>query len=178
MKKLIALTLVLVLVAGCSAPTLKVGLGMASNVSIKAPSEKDGKEVNGTTQVDTTACAVAVDANGKIVNITWDCTQGKAAFDKTGTPKSEPASNIQTKRELGEGYGMKGISGIGKEWYEQIDALQTYSVGKTVADITGMATTKRDDAHIAVPAEDLKTGCTMTIEDFQLSLDKAAKNAK
>lgn len=174
MKKLIALTLVLVMVAGCSAPTLKLGLGMVSNVSITAAGEKDGK-----TQVDTTACAVTLDANGKIVGISWDTTQGKAAFGVDGTAKSEAASNIQTKRELGEAYGMRAASGIGKEWFEQIDALEKYSIGKAAADVVGMKTYKKDDSHTAVPeAEELKSSCTMTVGDYLMSLDKAVKAAK
>lgn len=174
MKKLIALTLVLVLVAGCSAPTLKLGLGMISNVTISAAGEKDGK-----TQVDTTACAVTLDANGKIVGVSWDVTQGKAAFDTAGAAKSENVNNIQTKKELGDGYGMKAVSAIGKEVNEQIVALETYAKGKAVADVTGMKTMKRDDAHPQVPdVEELKSTCTITVGDFLESLKKAAANAQ
>ncbi|MEG0753635.1 MAG: hypothetical protein RR461_07380 [Angelakisella sp.] len=174
MKKLIALTLVLVLVAGCGAPTLKVGLGMVSDVSITAAGEKDGKS-----QVDTTSCAVTVDANGKIVGISWDCTQGKAAFDKTGAAKSEAANDIKSKKELKDGYSMKKASAIGKEWFEQVDALEKYAIGKTVAEVTGMKTYKKDDNHLAVPdVEELKSSCTMDVSAFLASLNKAAANAK
>lgn len=175
MKKLIVLTLALVLVAGCGAPTLKLGLGMLSNVSITAAGEKDGS-----TQVDTTACAVSLDANGKIVSIAWDVTQGKAKFGKDGTAKSEAAIDVKTKKEQGEAYGMKAASAIGKEVNEQIVALEAYATGKTVADVTGMKTfDKGDGNHTRVPdVEELKSTCTITVGDYLDSLTKAAANAK
>lgn len=174
MKKILALTLVLVMVAGCGAPTLKMGLGMVSDVSITAAGDKDGS-----TQVDTTACAVTLDANGKIVGISWDVTQGKAAFDKAGAAKSEPANDIKSKKEIKDGYGMKKASAIGKEWFEQIDALEKYAVGKTAADVAGMKTMKKDDHHQAVPdVEELKSGCTMDVGAFLAALNKAVANAK
>lgn len=175
MKKLIAITLALVLVAGCGAPTLKLGLGMLSNVSITAAGEKDG-----TTQVDTTACAVSLDANGKIVSISWDVTQGKAKFGKDGAALSEAANDIKTKKELGDAYGMRPASAIGKEVNEQIVALETYATGKTVAEVTGMKTyDKGDGNHTHVPdIEELKSTCTITVGDYLNSLTKAAANAK
>ena len=174
MKKLIALTLVLVLVAGCSAPTLKMGLGIVSNVTITAAGEKDGK-----TQVNATACAVTLDANNKIVGISWDTIQGKAAFGADGSAKSE-AGEVATKKELKDGYGMRAASAIQKEWFEQIEALENYAKGKTPDAITGMKTyDKGDGNHTDVPdIEELKTSCTMTIGEYQKSLEKAVANAK
>ena len=173
MKKLIALTLVLVLIAGCSAPTLKMGLGMISNVTATPAGEKDGS-----TQVDTTACAVTLDANGKIVGISWDVTQGKAKFGVDGTAKSEPANDIKSKKELKEEYNMKVASPIGKEWYEQIDALEKYSVGKAAADVVGMKTYTNGDHDNVPDVEELKSSCTMSSGDFLQSLKKAVANAK
>ena len=37
---------------------------------------------------------------------------------------------------------MKPASAIGKEWYEQIAALEAYAVGKTPADVAGMKVTE------------------------------------
>lgn len=175
MKKLIALTLALVLVAGCGAPSLKLGLGMLSSVSITAAGEKDGS-----TQVDTTACAVSLDANGKIVGVSWDVTQGKAKFGKDGAALSDPAAEVPTKKELGDGYGMRKASAIGKEVNEQIVALEAYATGKTVAEVTGMKTfDKGDGQHTQVPdVEELKSTCTITVGDYLKTLTKAAANAK
>lgn len=172
MKKLIALTLVLLMVAGCSAPSLKLGLGMVANMSsTDASADGDGK-----TQADVTACAVTLDSNGKIVGVSWDVMQCKAAVTAAG--KVTVADSIQSKKELKEGYNMKGASAIGKEWYEQIDALEKYSVGKTPADVAGMKVTEVN-GHTNVPdIEDLKSSCTMSCGDFFATLTKAAGNAK
>ena len=43
----------------------------------------------------------------------------------TGAASGELNAAPQTKKELKEGYGMKGVSSIGKEWYEQAQALES-----------------------------------------------------
>ena len=170
MKKLIALTLVLLMVAGCSAPSLKLGLGMKVNMSSgDASADGDGKS-----QADVTACAVTLDSNGKIVGVSWDVVQCKTAVTTAG--KVTVPDAVQSKKELKEGYNMKPASAIGKEWYEQIDALEKYAVGKTPADVSGMAVKEN---HTSVPdVEDLKSSCTMSCGDFFDTLTKAAGNAK
>lgn len=172
MKKLIALTLVLLMVAGCSAPSLKLGLGMVANMSGgNASPDGDGK-----TQADVTACAVTLDSNGKIVGVAWDVMQCKASVTTAGAVTV--ADSIQSKKELKEGYNMKPASAIGKEWYEQIAALEAYAVGKTPADVAGMKVTEVN-GHTNVPdIEDLKSSCTMSCGDFFDTLTKAAGNAK
>ena len=172
MKKLIALTLVLLMVAGCSAPSLKLGLGMVTGITGTAASaDADGKS-----QADVTACAVTLDSNGKIVGVSWDVVQAKAAVKMDGTVT--PATDVQTKKELKEGYNMKVASAIGKEWYEQIDALEKYAVGKTPADVAGMKVTVNGDHDNIPDVEELKSSCTMSCGDFFASLTKAANNAK
>ena len=172
MKKRLALTLVLLMVAGCSAPSLKLGLGMVANMSGgNASPDGDGK-----TQADVTACAVTLDSNGKIVGVAWDVMQCKASVTTAGAVTV--ADSIQSKKELKEGYNMKGASAIGKEWYEQIAALEGYAVGKTPADVTGMAV-KEVNGHTNVPdIADLTSSCTMSCGDFFATLTKAAANAK
>ena len=160
MKKLLALTLVLLMVAGCSAPSLKLGLGMKVNMTgADASADGDGKS-----QSDVTACAVTLDSNGKIVGVSWDVVQCKTAVTAAG--KVTVADAVQSKKELKEGYNMKPASAIGKEWYEQIAALEAYAVGKTPADVAGMKVTEVN-GHTNVPdIEDLKSSCTMSCGDF------------
>ena len=94
MKKLLALTLVLLMVAGCSAPSLKLGLGMKVNMTgADASADGDGKS-----QSDVTACAVTLDSNGKIVGVSWDVAQCKAAVTAAG--KVTVADAVQSKKEL------------------------------------------------------------------------------
>ncbi len=172
MKKLLALTLVLLMVAGCSAPSLKLGLGMKVNMTgADASADGDGKS-----QSDVTACAVTLDSNGKIVGVSWDVVQCKTAVTAAG--KVTVADAVQSKKELKEGYNMKPASAIGKEWYEQIAALEAYAVGKTPADVAGMKVTEVN-GHTNVPdIEDLKSSCTMSCGDFFDTLTKAAANAQ
>jgi hypothetical protein len=177
MKKLLVLTLVLLVVAACaSTPTIKVGLGTYG--SLKS-SKAATAEAEGTAQVDITSCALAVDANGKIVGVSFDVNQGKVKFNATGAITTDLTSEVKSKKELGDAYGMKSVSGIGKEVYEQINALEAYMIGKTVSDTLAMKTYERDASHPQVPDVDaLKSSVTITVGDYLKALDKANKNAK
>ena len=83
----------------------------------------------------------------------------------TSTPPApsttDLATTFETKKELKEGYNMKPASPIGKEWYEQIAALEEYATGKTAAEFLATATKAKDEHHTAVPdVEDLASTCT------------------
>jgi len=120
-----------------------------------------GKVADGKVSVDTYMCAVTLDAEGKIVDIDFDVIQPKSNWE-------EAVVETQTKLELLEGYGMKRVSAIGKEYYEQIAALEAWCIGKTVEEvIAGSA----DDA-------DLKAGCTVGIANQLIVLQEAAANAR
>ena len=85
---------------------------------------------------------------------------------------------FRSKKEKGDDYGMRSSSEIGKELFEQVEALEEYSIGKTVADVLATPTEKKDDHHTAVPTdEDLKTSVTISIGDYLAALEKAAANA-
>ena len=92
--------------------------------------------------------------------------------------------NVSSLRDdetvLGDGYGMKAASGIGKEWFEQAEALEDWCVGKTVEEVVTMPTyDKGDGRHTQVPDDvDLKTGCTIDMGSFLNALQEAADNAK
>ena len=68
---------------------------------------------------------------------------------------------------------MKGVSGIGKEWFEQAKALAEYTVGKKVADVTGM-----ELAENVPTAEELKSSVTIKVDGYLAALEKAGKNAR
>ena len=42
---------------------------------------------------------------------------------------------VQSKQELGDSYGMRGASALGKEWYEHAEGYCSYLRGKTAAEI-------------------------------------------
>jgi hypothetical protein len=75
---------------------------------------------------------------------------------------------FKTKKELGDEYGMVKASGIGKEWFEQAQALEAWMVGKTVEEITGMA------LEDGVPAEeDLVSSVTIGVDAYLAALEQA-----
>ncbi len=170
MKKIIVLTLVLLFVAGCSSnAAIKVGLG--TYTSLKS-SKAATAQAEGTAQVDVTSCALAVDANGKIVEVSFDVTQGKVKFNAAGVISTDLAAEVKSKKELGDAYGMKAASPIGKEVNQQITALESYMIGKTVAEVVGMKT--KDSAP---DVDALKSTVTIKVDDYLKALAKANANA-
>ena len=72
---------------------------------------------------------------------------------------------MQSKNVIKEGYGMKAISPIGKEWYEQTAAFCAFITGKTLNEAIAIAVN---------PAEtDVATSCTIGTEDFLKLIVKA-----
>lgn len=106
--------------------------------------------------------------NGDVITSAYiDAVQATAKFNAKGEITSDLTAPVQTKNELKEGYGMKGISPIGKEWYEQAAAFCQFITGKTVAEAIVVATT---------PAEtDVISSCTIGTGDFLKLLEKVAK---
>jgi len=136
----------------------KVGLG--TDISI------DTTKV----QVNATFGFVGLDADGKIV---W-------SYIDVAQTKGEEGANTKTKKEKGTEYGMVGSSTIGKEWFEQAEALEKAMVGMTAADVKAIETYKKDDSHPAVPKEgtDLAASVTITIDSYQAAIVEAISNAK
>ena len=183
MKKLLVLLVVGLLavtsLTGCAAPkTYKFGTGSYTTVSAKpAVAASTGVDAaDGQVQVTTVYAAVLLDDAGKIVYVDIDAAQNKGTFDATGAVvKAEAAP---TKQEKGNDYGMKGASAIGKEWFEQIEALKAYFVGKTIEEIKAIEVYEKDASHKAVPAgEDLKTSVSISIEGYVAAVEKAVANA-
>ena len=152
------------------------GLGSVTTMS-GAGAEADKA---GSVTINTTMCALELDDAGKIIAVSFDIAQNKVGFDATGALTGELTGEHPTKKELGDGYGMKAASGIGKEWFEQVEALEDWCVGKTVEEVVTMPTyDKGDGHHTQVPDDvDLKTGCTIDVGSFLDALQEAADNAK
>jgi len=177
MKKKIALFLCLCLVmfmaAGCGSKTEAVKTGFAVITSI-AKSTNATADAEGLAEADSTIVALTIDSAGKIVTCRIDVAQTKANFTATGTVSTDLATEYKTKQELGANYGMKGSSGIGKEWNEQADAFAAYVIGKTVAEVKGIALS----AEGVPTASDLTSSVTIHVGDFISAIEKAAANAK
>ena len=150
---------------------VKTGLGMVVSVA-KSTSAADGKDA--LAEADIVMAAVTLDADGKIVDVKIDMTQSKVNFDATGQLTTDIAAEVKTKVELGDEYGMASASGIGKEWYEQIAALEDWMVGKTIDEVKAMQL----DAEGKTAEADLVSSVTIHVSDYIKAVDKAVANAK
>lgn len=136
----------------------KVGLG--HNVAINLSNE------------DTKVASVleyammAVDTDGNITTVLLDTAEETATLQASAWTL---ASVGATKGELKEAYGMVVASPIGKEWFEQNNALMEYLSGKTAADVAGLN-------DYPVDGDDLKTSVTFGISGIKVAIANAEKN--
>ena len=127
-------------------------------------------EEAGLAQAYCTAAVVTLDGE-TITSCYIDAVQAKVNFDQNGKITSELSEAVATKNQLGENYGMKKASSIGKEWNEQAAAFSEYVTGKTLAEVEGLSVTEEGKADDA----DLAAGVTVKIGGFKSVLAKAAK---
>ena len=195
MKKVLSLVLVALMLvtvfafAGCNkttdegttnAPettetaTLKFGLGIVTEMD--EPKNADG-DTNGSATINTTAVAVLLDAEGKIVAVKADTLQADTAWTADG--KGAAATEAKTKYELGAEYNMAaygkkhdGSEGKVLEWFEQIDAFAATAKGKTVAEVKAFMT---EDTYTT--GDLAAAGCTISVGSIMKALDKAVANA-
>ncbi len=150
----------------------KLGLGIVTtiNKSTDATAEKDGLA-----QAYSMYTATTFGADGKITSSILDASQSNVNFNTSGKITTDlKTAKLQTKNELGEAYGMKKASGIGKEWNEQAAAFAAYIVGKSADEVKGIALNEE-----GAPAEaDLTSSVTVHVTDFLTVIEKAAQNAK
>ena len=189
MKKVIVLVLALSLVAlvsaGCSDATdesaaVKIGLGTVTSIAKSRDYSvaEDGTETFALGQVDTVMAAVTFDKDGRVVSVIIDNAQTRVNFDAEQAVSSDRSAEIKTKVELGDDYGMRSVSGIEKEWFEQMAELENWMVGKTVAEIKALQVKQVDDAHPAVPDDpELSSLVTITVQNDIAAVEKAYNNA-
>jgi uncharacterized protein YuzE len=153
-----------------------VGLGHVVTINKSKGAEGDAGPM---AQVDNVMTAAAFDKEGKIAGVIIDNAQTKVNFDANGVLTSDVSDEQKTKVELGDAYGMKRNSGIGKEWYEQIAELEKWMVGKTIDEVKGMKVKAKDDAHPAVPdVAELTSLVTISVEGYLEAVADAFDNKK
>lgn len=176
MKRLLALFLVIMLMAtillGCgnTGGSVKTGLAVITSIA----KSKDATEGVGLAEMNSTVVAVTVDNNGKIVKCVIDAAQTKVNFSDAGKITTPLDTAYKTKNELGDEYGMRKASGIGKEWNEQAASFAAYVVGKTADEVAGIAI----DEETYPTGADLTSSVTIHIGDFITGVQKAVENAK
>lgn len=181
MKKVISIALVIVLalsvvaMVGCGKKEpLKLGVGIVS--SLGEAKGADG-ETNGSGEFVTTAVAVLLDKDNKIVAIDLDSAQIKAGWTSEG--KVVATEDFRTKYELGTDYGMSaygtkhdGSEGKVLEWNEQADAFMATATGKTLDEVKAMM---GEDTY--AKGDLAAAGCTISVGEFVGALEKAVANA-
>jgi hypothetical protein len=154
-----------------AAAPLKTGLAVITNIG---KSKDAAADADGLAQADSVIVAVTVDAEGKIQNCVIDTAQTKMNFSVEGKMTTALDTVYKSKQQLKEEYGMKGASGIGKEWYEQANALAAYVVGKTVDEVKGIAINEEGAATDA----ELAASVTVGIDGYLAGIEKAVANAQ
>lgn len=176
MKKILSVALVVVMLftvvalAGCGKKeaTLKFGLGVVASYG-------EAKETTG--EFNTTAVAVLLDAEGKIVKIDLDTAQIKPSWTEDG--KKVDVEDFRTKYDKGTDYNMAafgkkhdGSDGKALEWNVQADKFMELAVGKTLAEVKAYA---GEDMYAI--GDLAAAGCTINVADFIGALEKAVANA-
>ena len=138
MKKIIALSSAAVLMrslAGCGSGKVdnttkwdyKTGLATYTRAGTSY-----GTASTDSDKVTSTIVAAVFDKDGKIVKISIDEVESRPGA----------SGEIVSKKEMKDNYGMKAASGIGKEWYQQVNDLEKWLEGKDVARLTSTAGAK------------------------------------
>jgi len=152
-----------------------LGLGVATTIAkSKDAADKDGVAQDGLAQAYSYYTATTFNAEGVITSCDIEASQSNVNFTKEGKITTDLTAPLKSKIELGDEYGMKKASKIGKEWFEQSDAFSKYVVGKTVEEVKGLAV----DADGHATDADLIASVTVGIGEFQETIEKAQANAK
>ena len=143
--------------------TAKTGYAISSEIK-----EDEYNKTETALEIDSVCAAVLVDADGKIIDVKIDEAQTKPDLKKD----NGDVSDLRTKLEKKEDYGMKSTSPIGKEWYEQVEAFEAWAKGKTAEEVkAGIG----EDGYAS--DADLKAGCTIYANGFATVTAKAVENA-
>lgn len=140
------------LAALCTATLLFAGCSSSSSDTADSSSTDTGAV--------TTSASVATDTGEVTATITKE--DGKV----TKIVIDEVTESGDTKKDLGDDYGMKSASGIGKEWNEQIEFLENYMVENGIDSVTL-------DSDGYATEEDVLAGCTINLSTIMEAVDEA-----
>lgn len=148
-----------------------IGLGIVTSLGSRSKDADD--ESGAVVQFEDNISLVGLDADGKVVASQTDVAQNSVSFTVEGELDGEYAEGT-TKKTLGEDYGMKPASPIGKEWDEQAVAYDDYLVGK---DADEVAAIELDEDGKGVDTA-LVSGASIVIDDFIAATEEALTNIK
>lgn len=140
--------------------TVKLGVEVAEMPQGLAGTDDKDAQV----QAKITLAVVTMDENARVTSAIGDMTEPELTVSADGTV-SAPREPVYTKNELGDRYGMRSASALGKEWYEHSAGWCGYLKGKNAVEI-GKLSADGTDA-------DLKALCTISVTDLQKAALKA-----
>lgn len=140
----------------------RTGLGILTETTDEA---RTGK-------INTVAAAVLLDAEGKIIDVTFDELDVSIAADGNGVV-SMP-TDFRTKRQKGDDYPLAAASSLKKGWTEQADAFADYLKGMTAEQTSHLETDEDGKSKDA----DLLSGCTIAVDRYRDAVEKACANAE
>lgn len=130
----------------------------------------DGSDEEGA-EYDTDYCVVTVGSDGKVTSCLIDTLQGSVEI-ANGAFVADSAK-YNSKKQLGDNYGMVASGVTTMEWYQQAEAFESCVVGKTADEVSGIALTDGKAADA-----DLSAGCTIAISSILENTNKAIAAAK
>lgn len=143
----------------------RVSLGVVAENASSDVTATDDKDLNA--EVELTFAALTLDADGRITSAIGDMAEPALTVAADGGITAPEA--VRTKLELGDGYGMRGASALGKEWYEHSAGYCGYLKGKTEAEAASIPADGSDP--------DLAALCTISIDALQKAVGDAFENA-
>ena len=150
---------------------VKTGLSFVADLSGSKDASAEG---DGTAQADITLVAVAVDDSGVIVDCMIDQIKSQIHFNAEGGLVTDPETTFPSKNVLGDAYGMRKASSVGKEWNEQAAAVADFAKGKTVEELKGVAV---NESGMAAET-DLASSATIYIGGFISGIEEAVNQAE
>ena len=151
---------------------LKTGLAVITSVGKSA---SVSEEAEGAAEYDVTLAAVLVDDQGVIHAARLDAIGASVKFDANGVITTDLATEVLTKNELGENYGMVAWGGAVAEWDAQAKTLCDFAVGKTIEELKSGAV---DETGYAPDGSDLASSATIYLGGYVSAIEAAVANAQ
>lgn len=151
--------------AVAKACTNAVALGVEAENASSDITATDDKDVNA--EVDLTVVALTLDADGRVTSAIGDMAEPALTIAADGGVTAP--DTVRSKLELGDSYGMRNASSLGKEWYEHSEGYCSYLKGKTEKEVADIPADGSD--------ADLAALCTISIDALQKAAGDAFENA-
>ncbi|HZJ89370.1 MAG TPA: hypothetical protein VFD05_01625 [Bacilli bacterium] len=170
LKIMLGLVLAGAFLHGCGSSSLEFGFGAVATYGVAE--DTPGADV----ETEINYVAATFDKKGVIQDLRLDTVQIKVAREDEAlvlVDNVAEGKEVLTKWDLLEDYGMKDLStliGIGKEWYEQAESFEKWTVGKTVAEVKA----KVQEDHSLEGGVDV--GVSIHVNGFVDALEVAAAN--